>query len=138
MVNQQVLEGNWNQLKGKVQQKWAQLTDNDLGNFHGNYEESIGAIQKKTGEGREAIENYLSQLSESAGGFASHAAGTARQYARQVSDTFRDSSQRAAEEYQEGIEGVREFVRYRPGQALGICFGAGLLLGSIVALRWRK
>jgi uncharacterized protein YjbJ (UPF0337 family) len=138
MVNQQVLEGSWNQLKGKVRQKWGQLTDNDLCSFHGNVDELVGTIQKKTGEGREAIENYLNQLSENAGGYVGQATEAARQYAHQMSDTFRDTAKRATDQYEEGMEGVKEYVHNRPGQALAICFGAGLLVGLIVAARFRR
>ena len=36
MINQQVLQGNWNELKGKIRSKWGQLTNDDLQNFDGN------------------------------------------------------------------------------------------------------
>ncbi len=52
MVNQQVLQGNWNQFKGKVREKWGQLTDSDLGAFHGNVDELVGTIQKMNGYGQ--------------------------------------------------------------------------------------
>jgi uncharacterized protein YjbJ (UPF0337 family) len=138
MLNQQVLEGNWNQLKGKIRQKWGQLTDSDVTNFHGNVDELIGTIQKKTGEGREAVEGFLNDLTENAGSFAGQAAETARQYARQASETFRDTAHRAADQYEEGIEGVREYVRGRPGRALAICFGAGVLVGLLFAIKARR
>jgi len=64
MLNEQVLIGSWNELKGKVRQKWGQLTDNDLSQFQGNVEELIGLIQRKTGEGREAIESFLQKVTE--------------------------------------------------------------------------
>ena len=30
MTNQQILEGNWNEIKGKLRQKWGQLTDDGV------------------------------------------------------------------------------------------------------------
>jgi uncharacterized protein YjbJ (UPF0337 family) len=50
------IKGDWNITKGKLRQKWATLTDNDLRYVQGQGEELLGRIQKRTGETREAIE----------------------------------------------------------------------------------
>jgi len=49
-------EGRWDQLKGKVQQTWGDLTDDDIDVAEGNYEELIGRIKERTGESAEEIE----------------------------------------------------------------------------------
>jgi uncharacterized protein YjbJ (UPF0337 family) len=53
------LKGDWNITKGKLKQKWAQLTDDDLQFVEGKAEELLGRIQKRTGETREAVEKAL-------------------------------------------------------------------------------
>ncbi len=53
------IKGDWNITKGKLKQKWAHLTDNDLEYVVGKQEELLGRIQKRTGETREAIEKAL-------------------------------------------------------------------------------
>lgn len=53
------LKGDWNILKGKLKQKWAQLTDDDLQYLEGKQEELLGRIQKRTGETREAVAAYI-------------------------------------------------------------------------------
>jgi uncharacterized protein YjbJ (UPF0337 family) len=138
MINQQVLEGNWNQLKGKLQEKWGQLSESDVSEFRGNVDELIGKIQRKTGAGREAIENYLQDLTEKAGTMASQATESARQYMHQASESLRDSTRFAADHFQEGLAGARDMVRERPGPALAICFGAGLLVGLAIAATWHS
>ena len=65
MANQQTLQGNWNEIKGKICTHWGQLTDDDLSQFHGEVDSLVGTIQRKTGEGREAIEKYLHELTGS-------------------------------------------------------------------------
>jgi uncharacterized protein YjbJ (UPF0337 family) len=50
------IKGDWNITKGKLKQKWAKLTDNDLDYAEGQYNEMLGRVQKRTGETREAIE----------------------------------------------------------------------------------
>jgi uncharacterized protein YjbJ (UPF0337 family) len=52
-------KGNWNIAKGKLKQKFSQLTDNDLTYTEGKQDELIGRIQKRTGETREAVEKAL-------------------------------------------------------------------------------
>jgi uncharacterized protein YjbJ (UPF0337 family) len=58
-MNKLQIKGNWNIMKGKLTQKWADLTDNDLQYVEGKEEELIGRIQKRTGETREAVEKVL-------------------------------------------------------------------------------
>ena len=48
-------KGDWNITKGKLRQKWATLTNDDLLFVEGKQEELIGRIQKRTGETREVI-----------------------------------------------------------------------------------
>jgi uncharacterized protein YjbJ (UPF0337 family) len=58
-MNTQILKGNWHIAKGKLKQKYANLTDNDLRYIEGKEEELIGRIQKITGARREEIEHLL-------------------------------------------------------------------------------
>jgi len=57
------IKGDWNITKGKLKQKWAKLTDNDLDYAEGQYNEMLGRVQKRTGETREAIENAIKESS---------------------------------------------------------------------------
>ena len=54
-MNKLEIKGNWNITKGKLKQKWAKLTDDDLQYVAGKNDELLGRIQKRTGETREAI-----------------------------------------------------------------------------------
>jgi len=60
-MNTLSLKGNWNIAKGKLKQKFAQLTDDDLQYIDGKEEELIGRIQKLTGKTREHVENAINQ-----------------------------------------------------------------------------
>ncbi len=55
------IKGDWNITKGKLKQKWAQLTDDDLQYLDGKADELLGRIQKRTGETREAIEQAIKE-----------------------------------------------------------------------------
>jgi len=58
------IKGDWNIVKGKMKQKWATLTDDDLQYVEGKAEELYGRIQKRTGETREAIEKSVKEFNE--------------------------------------------------------------------------
>ncbi len=56
------IKGDWNILKGKLRQKWANLTDDDLQFIEGKEEELLGRIQKRTGESRAALEKTFREI----------------------------------------------------------------------------
>lgn len=49
------IKGNWNEIKGRLKQKYADLTDDDLTYIDGREDEIIGKIQQKTGRSRDEI-----------------------------------------------------------------------------------
>ena len=57
-------KGRWNQLKGKVKQQWADLTDDDLLYIEGKEEELLGRLQEKTGKTKEELSLWLDQQME--------------------------------------------------------------------------
>lgn len=56
------IKGNWNEKKGKLKQKYADLTDDDLAYTEGQEEELVGKIQKKTGKTRDEVEKEIREL----------------------------------------------------------------------------
>ncbi len=56
----QQVKGNWNELKGKLKQQYADLTDDDLLYEEGKEEELLGKLQKKLGKTREEVESEVS------------------------------------------------------------------------------
>ncbi len=58
-MNKLTIKGDWNIAKGKLKQKWAQLTDDDLQYVEGREDELLGRIQKRTGQSKEIVEKYL-------------------------------------------------------------------------------
>ena len=53
------VKGNWNIVKGKLKQQYADLTDNDLVYEEGKEDEFIGNLQKKTGETKENLKKFI-------------------------------------------------------------------------------
>ena len=56
------LKGTWNEVKGKLKQKYAQLTDNDLTFSEGKEEEMLGRLQKRLGKNKEELRKELEAM----------------------------------------------------------------------------
>jgi uncharacterized protein YjbJ (UPF0337 family) len=137
MTSQQTLQGNWHEIKGKLRSKWGSLTDDDLTMFNGNVEQLVGAIQRKTGEARESIEQFFEQLTSEGAAAISRAGESVRSRAQRVADSVQQTSQKAAASMREGYADVEAVVRQRPAESLAVCFGVGVITGVVVTLLWR-
>jgi uncharacterized protein YjbJ (UPF0337 family) len=55
-MNKLQFKGSWNEVKGKLKQKYAELTDNDLTYAEGKDDELMGKLQKRLGKSAEECE----------------------------------------------------------------------------------
>ena len=62
MTNKTELIGNWNEQKGKLKQKFAILTDDDLLFAEGKKDEMLGRLQIKLGKTEEQIRDIIAAL----------------------------------------------------------------------------
>lgn len=62
MANLTELKGNWNETKGKLKQKFAMLTDNDLLLLDGKKDELMSRLQIKLGKTKEQMQKIFSEL----------------------------------------------------------------------------
>lgn len=58
-MNSETLRGEWNQLKGSVKQKWAELTDDDLTHIEGSRDKLVGRLQERSGRTKEEVEREV-------------------------------------------------------------------------------
>ncbi len=56
------IKGNWNELKGKLKKKYAELSDDDLAYTEGKEDELLGKLQKKLGKGRDELIKEIKSL----------------------------------------------------------------------------
>lgn len=61
-MNNDTLKGDWKELKGKVQQQWGKLSDDDLEVVKGQKTELIGKIQQAYGKSREEAEKEVDKF----------------------------------------------------------------------------
>mgnify|MGYP001224294354 CR=1 FL=1 len=62
IMNSTEVKGNWNEQKGKLKQKFATLTDNDLMFAEGKKEEMLGRLQIKLGKSKEELHKIITDL----------------------------------------------------------------------------
>ena len=55
-------KGTWNEVKGKLKQKYGQLTDDDLAFADGKDDELLGRLQTKLGETKESVREMIAKL----------------------------------------------------------------------------
>lgn len=56
------LKGGWNEAKGKIKQKYADLTDDDLAYEEGKEDELLGRLQQKTGKTKDEVKRWIDDL----------------------------------------------------------------------------
>ena len=56
------LKGSWNEVKGKLKQKYGQLTDDDLAFAEGKQDEFLGRLQQKLGKSKEDLRREIESL----------------------------------------------------------------------------
>lgn len=56
------LKGNWNEIKGKLKQKYAQLTDDDLTFVEGKEDELLGRMQQRLGKNKDELRREIEEF----------------------------------------------------------------------------
>lgn len=61
-MNKLQFQGHWNQLKGKLKEKFGELTDDDLLKISGKKDELVGKLQTLYGSSKEKIEKQIGEI----------------------------------------------------------------------------
>jgi uncharacterized protein YjbJ (UPF0337 family) len=73
-MNQDIMEGNWKQFKGKIRERWGKLTDDDLDVVNGRRDQFLGRIQERYGIARDEAEKQLNEFETQASRAKTHTA----------------------------------------------------------------
>jgi uncharacterized protein YjbJ (UPF0337 family) len=60
-MNKLQIKGNWNEIKGKLKQRFADLTDDDLTFAEGKEDEMLGRLQQRLGKSEEEIRRAIEE-----------------------------------------------------------------------------
>lgn len=61
-MNKLTIKGNWNEIKGKLKQKYAALTDDDLAFAEGKEDELYGRLQKRLGKTKDELRQEIEKI----------------------------------------------------------------------------
>ncbi len=64
-MNEDRIKGNWSQVKGKVKEKWGELTDDELTKIDGQREQLLGSLQEKYGLAKEEAQKQIEDFESS-------------------------------------------------------------------------
>jgi uncharacterized protein YjbJ (UPF0337 family) len=134
MITRQELEGQWNEVKGKIQKRWGDLSDDELQRVKGNANELVGVIQQRTGESRRAVEDFLDQAIHDGETMTRQAMDTARGYADEAANVARQKYEDASAQFATGIDQAQQMVRRNPMESVAVAFGAGLIAGIVTGM----
>ncbi len=58
-MNKDIVQGHWQEIKGKLRQQWGDLTDSDISRVKGTRQELRGLIQQKYGYEKDRVEKEI-------------------------------------------------------------------------------
>jgi uncharacterized protein YjbJ (UPF0337 family) len=61
-MNERTIEGNWQQLKGKVREQWGKLTNDEIDVIAGKRDQLIGKIKEKYGKTVDEVEREVTDF----------------------------------------------------------------------------
>jgi uncharacterized protein YjbJ (UPF0337 family) len=61
MMNSDIFEGKWKQVRGELKNWWGKLTDDDVDKVEGNYDKFLGILQERYGYNRAQAEAEIEQ-----------------------------------------------------------------------------
>ncbi len=61
-MNNDIIEGKWTEVKGKLKQQWGKLTDDDITQMKGSYQELEGHLQKAYGYEKDAAKKEIDKF----------------------------------------------------------------------------
>ncbi len=158
-MNKFTFDSSWNQVKGKLRQKFGQLTDDDLEFAEGKGEELFGRLEQKLGVGASEIHRTLNDIKSSLNGNgvretleqarakATEVAGDLKAKATEVADEFKHVASVKAEEFKAQAgevyeharqrartvhEDAEEYVRTKPREAVFTALAAGFVVGLMI------
>ena len=86
------IAGNWDEIKGKLKQQYAQLTDEDLTYAEGKGDELIGKLQDKLGKGKAEVTKIINDLVGKGKDAADQGADTAKDAVNKGADAAKDAA----------------------------------------------
>lgn len=136
-------DNRWDEISGKLKQRYGQLADDDLTFAEGKTEELYGRLRERLGMSQDELEDVLGEMHDSLSGRmeeareragemadevrqrASEAAGAVKAQAGAAYDRTRDRARTL-------LEDGEEYVRHNPRESLVVALFAGFVAGLLI------
>lgn len=134
------LQSDWNSLKGRLKQRFGQLTDDDLTFVEGKVDELLGRLQERLGVSRDDLNAMLDDLAAQGASAFAHAKAKATEVAddlkHRATEFGEDIKTQGAAAYDETRQRVRglwedgeEYVRAHPRESVLVAIAVGFVAG---------
>lgn len=125
------IQGNWNQYKGQVKEKWGKLTDDDLMRIGGSRDQLIGILQQRYGMAKDRVEEQVEE-------FTSHAGSWIQQAKEKVASKVADMAEPVTDYWRshnagEMVNDLKSLINRYPVQSTLVGLGVGYLVGRILS-----
>jgi len=118
-MNDDILSGQWKQMKGSLQSWWGQFTDDDFDNIGGQRDKLIGWVQEKYGRSREqAAQEVDARLKEYSDKYAGTVADL-KARAHDIGETVAGKATEAATAVRSGVEKASSYFQEKTFDSMG-------------------
>ena len=134
MVSREQLMGNWNGVVRSIKDKFGDFNKEELARVEGNFDQLVSLVQKKSGQTKEQVSEWISEACETAGTTYNQVANRTAQYVDAAGEVMRENYDRVATEARKGVDYTSHSVSRRPLESMAIAIGAGLIAGVVLGV----
>ncbi len=134
MATEQKLKGDWNQVAGKVKEKYGEFTDDELTRVKGSAQHLIGMIQERTGQAREQVEAFVHTLYENAGCQLNNAYEATSECVQSTGQAIQQGYEQVVDSAQAGYNYSTKVIAKRPTESVLVALGVGLITGLAIGM----
>jgi uncharacterized protein YjbJ (UPF0337 family) len=124
-MNQEKLLGNWQKLKGTVKKQWGKLTDDDLKELEGDYDELVGKLTERYGftkeKAQQKIEKFLNNIDDHGN------------YHQSIINDVSEAAEEAGDKVYDAAKAFQKFSKNKPFTTMGVVAVAGILVGMLIS-----
>ncbi len=125
MINREQIQGNWQQLKGSIRKRWGKLTDDDLLECEGNFENIIGKLTERYGISKE-------KAKEKWGKFLNRVDATNYEI-KSIANNISDIAENLSDTALEFTENYKDMIKEKPFTAIGVATLSGIAIGMLIS-----
>jgi uncharacterized protein YjbJ (UPF0337 family) len=134
MITKEELGSKWNLMADAIKEKFHQVTDEELREVNGSVQRLIALLQQKTGQNRQQVEAFMSDVCAQNGSTLANFYETMSGYAESASASIQKGYKQLSQHAQEGFSQSSDAIASRPVLSVGAALGIGLIAGIAIGM----